>query len=364
MHRRSLAGRLTPLALLVLQLAAFPAASPAADKAQLQLAVKGVAAYPAYVAKHLEYFAEEGLDVEVVSGTCHHLPHVCRASTALVQQVSSGTTLIGWGVPAAVLPAVERGERLKFFYTYGVRSFFDVVVPDASPIKTVADLRGKTVGITDRRYGEVAFVRAVLATASLRPGDDVTTVVIDHRAPQVLASLRDGAVQAVGGSVEELAALARAGFNVRSLSGEYGELPSSGIFVTEKTFHERREQLAKVGRAVARATLFALTNPPAAASIMARMVPAQFQSNESGRTLLGTYLALSTPSRRDDRGELVFGAAMPGGWARLRTLALLGGSPVGDRPADLDTVVTGELIPEVNRFDREKVRQQARAARP
>ena len=68
--------------------------------------------------------------------------------------------------------------------------------------------------------------------------------------------------------------------------------------------------------------------------------------------------------RSDERGELVFGAAMPEGWVRLRTLLLLGGSPVGEKPAELEAVVTGELIPAVNHFDREKVRQQARAARP
>jgi NitT/TauT family transport system substrate-binding protein len=218
--------------LLTALFVSLPAVARATEQAQLHLAVQGVAAYPAYIAKHLGYFAEEGVEVDVVPGTCHHLPHVCRASTNLVQRVSAGKVLIGWGVPAAILPAVARGEKLKFFYTYGVRSFFDLVVPDDSTIRTVAELGGKTVGITDLGYGELPFVRGLLAAAKLRPGENVTVVALEAQPPSVLASLREGNVQAVGGSVEELAALYRAGLNGRSLGGKYRELPSSGLFVT------------------------------------------------------------------------------------------------------------------------------------
>lgn len=352
------------VSLLAAVLASLPAAALATQKVQLQLAVHGVAAYPAYLAKHLGYFAEEGVDVDVVSGTCHHVPHVCRASTKLVQDVSSGTVLVGWGVPAAILPAVARGEKLKFFYTYGVKSFFDVVVPEESSIKRIADLRGKTVGITDLGYGEVQYVQALLGMAKLRPGESVTTVAIDRTVPALLASLRDGKTQAVVGSVEELVWLSRSGFRARSLSGAFRELPSSGIFVTENTFNDRREPLVKLARSVARATLFALTNPDAAVAIMVKVAPHQFQDIEAGRTLFDTYLDLSTPLRKDSRGEPVFGYAMPEGWERLQKILLSGETPVLAKRLDLTAVVAGELIPDINRFDRDKVRQQARAFNP
>jgi NitT/TauT family transport system substrate-binding protein len=364
MHHGGLVAGAACVSLLAAVLASPPAAARAIESVQLQLAVQGVAAYPAYIARHLGYFDEEGIEVEVVSGTCHHVPHVCRASTKLVQQVSAGKVLIGWGVPAAILPPVARGEQLKFFYTYGVKSFFDLVVPDDSPISTVAGLRGKTVGITDLGYGELPFVRAVLGAAKLRPDDSVTIVGIDAQAPSMLASLREGRVQALGGSVEELGLLHRAGFKGRSLSGGYRALPSSGIFVTERTFNDRRDLLVKVARPVARATLFALTNPDAATAIMAQLVPRQFVNVEAGRALFQTYLELSTPQRSDSRGELVFGHAMTEGWERLQSILLAGAQPVLEKRVDITAIVTGELVTEINRFDRETVRRRARAFKP
>jgi hypothetical protein len=46
---------------------------------------------------------------------------------------------------------------------------------------------------------------------------------------------------------------------------------------------------------------------------------------------------------------------MPEGWQRL-------GAILGDTRVDVNTVVTGALVAEINRFDRPRVRQQARDA--
>jgi ABC-type nitrate/sulfonate/bicarbonate transport system substrate-binding protein len=354
MRHRSLTVLAVLAFLVTTALVAVPAPAPAAEKLQLLLPVRGTAAYPVYLAKHLGYFEEEGLDLELVPG---------KGSTYVVQQVSAGTVPIGMGVPGAILPAVARGQKLKFFYTYAVKNLFDLVVPEESPVKTVADLKGKTVGITDLGSGEVPLVRALLAAANLRPGENVNMIAIGEKAPTILASFKDGKIQAFGGAANDLVWLYQGGFKARSLSGEYRELPSSGIFVTEKTFNEKRDVLVKVGRSIARGTLFGMTNPDAAVAIMAKLFPDQFQNMEAGRVFLHTYRDLSTPLRQQG-GEPVFGYAMPEGWERMQKIFLSGDKPVLTAPVDLKPVVVGDLVPEINRFDREKVRQQARAFKP
>jgi len=354
MPHRSLAALAAVAFLVVTALAALPTGALAADKVQLLLPARGTAIYPAYIAKQLGYFEQEGVDVEIVPG---------KGSTYVVQQVSAGTVPIGIGVPGALLPAVARGQKLKFFYTYAVKSLFDLVVPEESPIKAVSDLRGKTVGITDPGSGEVPMVRALLAANNLQPGQSVTLLPIGEKVPTILAALRDNKVQAFAGTANDLVWLYQAGFKPRSLSGEFRDLPSSGIFVTEKTFTERRDMLVKVARAYAKATLFGMTSQDAAVAIMAKLFPDQFQNMEGGRAFYRTYLDLSTPQRQE-RGEPVFGYAMLEGWERLQKVFLTGEKPILAKPVDLKSLVTGELVAEINRFDREKVRQQARTFKP
>lgn len=354
MRHRSLSAVAVPALLAATVLGALPTLASAAERIQLLLPVKGTAAYAAYLAKHLGYFEEEGLDVEIVPG---------KGSTYVVQQVSAGTVPIGMGVPGAILPAVARGQKLKFFYTYAVKNLFDLVVPVDSPVRTVADLKGKTVGVTDFGGGEVPLVRALLAAANLRPGENVKMIPIGEQAATILASFKDGKVQAFGGAANDLVWLYQAGFKPRSLSGEYRDLPSAGIFVTETVFNERRDMVMKVGRSVARATLFALTNQDAAVSIMSKLAPEQFTNMENGRAFFLTYLDLSTPQRK--RGdEPIFGYAMLEGWERLQKIFLSGEKPILKKPVDLKQVVVGDLVDEINRFDRDKVRQQARNFKP
>ncbi len=332
--------------------AALPAR--AAEKVQLLLPARGAALYPAYVAREVGYFAEEGLDVDLVPG---------KGSTYVVQQIAAGTALLGWGVPGALLPAVERDQHLKFFYTYAVKNIFDVIVPADSPVKSVADLKGKTIGITNLGSGEVPLVRALLAKANLRPGENVTMTAIGEEAPVILAALRDGRVQAFGGAANDLVWLYEAGLKARSISGEYRDLPSSGLFVTEKTWNERRDLCARVGRAIAKGTLFTLTNFDAAAAIMARVAPEQFAKPQTGRMFLKNYVDLSTP-QKTEHGEPLFGYPMLDGWERLQGIFLSGDKPVLKKPVDLKSVVVGDLVPEMNKFDHAKVRAQAKASKP
>lgn len=354
MYHRALAVVAVLAFLVTTVLAALPSAAPAAEKIQLLLPVRGTAAYPAYIAKQVGYFEEEGLDVEVVPG---------KGSTYVVQQVAAGTVPVGLGVPGAILPAVARGQKIKFFYTYAVKSLFDLVVLEDSPVKAVPDLRGKTVGVTDLGGGEVPLVRALLAAANLTPGETVTLLPIGDKVPTILAAFRDGKVQAFAGNANDLVWLYQAGFKPRSLSGEFRDLPASGLFATEKVFTERRDMLVKVGRAMAKATLFGMTNPDGASALMAKLFPDQFQNMEGGRAFYRVYLDLSTPQRRQG-GEPLFGYAMPEGWERLQKVFLSGDKPLLAKPVDLAPLVTGDLVPEINRFDHDKVRQQARAFKP
>ena len=85
----------------------------------------------------LGYWKAEGLEVEVTT---------LEGSTAGVQQLAAGNIQFATVGPEVALIAREKGVKVKSFYVVSGVTIFRVVVPRDSAIRTVADLRGKTLG--------------------------------------------------------------------------------------------------------------------------------------------------------------------------------------------------------------------------
>src|SRR6266540_403432 len=86
----------------------------------------------------LGYWKAEGLDVEVTS---------VEGSAAGLQQIGSGNINVVSLGPEEVVIGREKGVKIKGFFVQARTTIFRVVVPSESPIKTVAELKGKTAGV-------------------------------------------------------------------------------------------------------------------------------------------------------------------------------------------------------------------------
>jgi ABC-type nitrate/sulfonate/bicarbonate transport system substrate-binding protein len=119
---------------------------------------------PYHVAKEYGYFEDEGLDVsfEFLAG-----------SSALVQQIIAGNVDTGSPAWGAVFNGIVQGHDLDVYLSWQYKSDFTLATPADSGIKTVADLDGKAVGVSELSGGEVPIVRAVLREAGLTEGEDV-----------------------------------------------------------------------------------------------------------------------------------------------------------------------------------------------
>ncbi len=92
------------------------------------------------VASKMGWFAQEGLDVEVVPLT---------GSTDCVKFVATREFLM-------TLPSMEplaigrlQGVKIKNFYTAYQTPGYAIAVPADSPIQKLSDLKGKTIGVTN-----------------------------------------------------------------------------------------------------------------------------------------------------------------------------------------------------------------------
>jgi NitT/TauT family transport system substrate-binding protein len=133
---------LSALSLLGAQVAATRGiASAANDTVRVGVA----ASYPTYAiffaAKELGYYSAAGIDTDI---------QVFRGGPAALEAVAAGAADCCSILPTAAALAIDKGVKAEIVALYApVRpAGWYIMVPSASPIKTLAELNGKTVGVT------------------------------------------------------------------------------------------------------------------------------------------------------------------------------------------------------------------------
>lgn len=144
---------------------------------------RGMTWAPMYIAYQKGYFAEEGLDLQLVKiddgPNCFRAMHSGESEFCILSQ-------------EVALKAQEEGVRSTNLATMLDTRYYAFAAPDK--IESVKDLRGKTVFASTPGSAPYTFCVAVMEEAGLEIGKDVTLVTMDKGA--VVAALKAGEVQA------------------------------------------------------------------------------------------------------------------------------------------------------------------------
>ncbi len=348
--------------------AASEAVAPAAPAAQAGQAApplkkfrvllpfrEGITFFPISIAQELGYLKAEGIDMDL---------QVANGSSALIQQLGAGNGEIGVVLVPNTLLGYAEGVKYKAFYDFLTKNTFDTKVLDGSPINTLADLRGKTIGTIDLTRGDLPLLRVQLRRAGLDPQRDVNIVALGPDMVVHAQALRDGKADALNISWNNTVSVEAAGVKLKCITCDTEELQlaSETTVATLPVFQRDRQYLVGFGRALAKATLFAETNPDAAIAIMAKVAPAEHTDPAYARTFFMAALDIMRP-----RQPGKYGLHDLGGWERLQDYMQ---APTEIQATGLTTkvniseVVTNELVDEMNRFDADAVRKEAQAYRP
>ena len=140
--------------------------------------------WPIYVAQQKRILEKNGLDLEVI---------VIRGSTNLVRAVISDTVPMGRINPDYVIGGIEKGAKLKIVSGIQDKIAYDFMA--RAEIKTGADLKGKTIGVSTLTGGTTLMIEEVLEKAyKLKEGEYKYLVV--GTSPERYAALKGGSVQA------------------------------------------------------------------------------------------------------------------------------------------------------------------------
>ncbi len=292
--------------------------------------------YAFFVAEDLGFFAEENLVATPIGSD---------GSSAATQQMVAGQADAGTPFSAAVLEAFTLGLDTRYLYTYSTAQNFGIVVLDDSPIQSVADLAGKTIGISEEDGGEVPVIRAALQNVGLDPDNDVTLLAIGEGGPATLAAIENGEVDAYSSSTGDQLTLRARGLVLRDITPpEFDAFPAHGISTTVDALENNRAGLVALARGYAKATLFCQTSPEACETIMKRLSPIEWEEEELGDLNLQRLIDITAVPEGSLIGEHRREAWDAFNQFRVDTdeEAIL---------ADLDTFLVSDLTEEFNDFD-------------
>ena len=144
---------------------------------------EGVSSWPLYVAQEKNFFAREGLDVDVT---------LTGSSVKQLEQLTAGDFDIGFQQSDHVVRGVEHGSDLFIFMAQAHAPELSLVV--APGIRSFADLKGREVAVDGARTGYALLLRKLLADKGLRNGDYFLNEVGGSR--ERFEALKNGVVSA------------------------------------------------------------------------------------------------------------------------------------------------------------------------
>ena len=188
-----------------------------------------------HLAKEKGWYARHGLDVQIQDG---------NGSTSTVQIVANDSSLdAGVAALSSMMIGRDKGEPLKAIAVYARNSDIGLMVPKDSPIRKVADLRGKKLGYTASSL-EGPFLDSFLATGGLTRADcSVFNLDGGAKLGAYLAGRLDGAFSSIPFFLPAVQAK-RASRAI--LFGDVGlHFPSYGLFATDSKITARGPALKR-----------------------------------------------------------------------------------------------------------------------
>ncbi len=255
-------------------------AAPSILRAQTRFKVKLagtnlISSAPIYIARELNYFDAEGVDVEILESPSGNI------SVSSLLGGSADIAVTGYIIPFQLAEKGIRvqticGVMMKSVYVFVARPAMDVKTND--PAALVAALKGKRFGVSNLSSAGDTVASGVLADFGAK-SDDVLKVAVGVGGT-ALAALQSGAVDAMITYEPDLTRILAAGagkvvLDLRSTRTEksFSRIPSTALQATKAWIDEHPEAAAAVVRAVAKANLTLRNDVETSLKTMAKLYP-------------------------------------------------------------------------------------------
>lgn len=222
-----------------------------------------LANWPFYVAAEKGLFAEENLEVTMQG---------VDGSSAAIQAMLAGQAQVAATAPADFLTASGAGAKMTGFYSFYQYLPFRIVTTEGSKIKSVADLAGKTVGISSAAGGDAIYMRSLLSFSGVKEGSYEELAVGEGNT--AASALTGGTVDAYSASFVEEIIFKGMNIAYAPLSADGYPATTGELLATQTSYFEENPKVIEgLGRALARATKAGLADRELIVSVCGKAAP-------------------------------------------------------------------------------------------
>jgi NitT/TauT family transport system substrate-binding protein len=228
--------------------------------------------FPSTVARELGFFEAEGIDLTILASDTT-IPYVAFL-------MNNQADLVMLDAPQTFQAVNAKYDVAVVFE--GMQYAPEVlIVREDSPIQSVADLRGKTIGLASDRDQVTAQV--ALDTVGITI-DEVETVVVGDSGPVLARAVRDSQVDVVAAAANDLTVLRANDIPSRDITPpEVSENPANSLVINKARIEELRPVVTgKIDR-------------DAVAAMLRKNIPEEWEVEEGGQALLDASMKMILP---------------------------------------------------------------------
>jgi NitT/TauT family transport system substrate-binding protein len=348
--------RMLQAVLVAALILSFSPAAYALEKVRILIPVRTIdeAFSPFVVAKEKGYFDAEGYDVSLLA---------VGGSNESALQVSAGNAEVGAASPGEAIVGIQSGQlNIRYYYGLYYANIWSIAVLPDSPIKTLADLKDKKLGVQSMGSAGTTFAKAFVKEAGLDPAKDISFLPIGLGA-QAITSVRQKFVDGVIFWDAALAKLAFSGLQLRKIPASelLRTLPDVGLLARNDTIGKNPKMLVGIARAVAKGYDYSMANPEAAVLITWKNYPEARSKNPDAAEALKEGIAVNQGRLAIWNSEKIgarHGFLVEADWQHLLQFFKDQGV-VPEAPA-VDKVVTNQFIDQINTYNRAGVVAEAK----
>ena len=307
----------------------------------------------------LGYWRQEGLEIELIN---------TQGSLQAIQLLIGDRADLAQITSAPLVQAVTNNGMLIRDVMLNTIIDWSLVVLQDSPIQTIRDIKGKSIGTAGFGGGGVSLLKSLLQSNGLDPDRDVTVYATGPVA-QAAQALKTNKVQGLFYWASAIAGFENAGLALRRFTDpDWRRLPDFSLAALYGTIVRDPKMLEGLVRGAAKASLVALTNPDCARRVRWASNPAArpTDTDEAAaakadlRALDATVNAMKLAL--DLSGGKEWGKSTPEQFARLQDI-LLRTKQIEKKlanPADY-IIAVPDFFKNANTFDHDAVVAQAKA---